>query len=90
MQRQYGKTALYCRFSKDDGFEQDSDSIVHQKMLLERYAFENGYYDYTVFTDDGYSGVDFNRPAFIQMLQEIESGNIVRVIVKEDYVKQFP
>ena len=83
MQRQYGKTALYCRFSKDDGFEQDSDSIVHQKMLLERYAFENGYYDYTVFTDDGYSGVDFNRPAFIQMLQEIESGNIVRVIVKD-------
>ena len=83
MQRQYGKTALYCRYSKDDGFDADSNSIVHQKMMLERYAFENGYYDYEVYTDDGYSGVDFNRPAFIKMLQEIEAGSIVRVIVKD-------
>lgn len=83
MKTNEGITALYARLSKDDGYTDDSCSIVNQKMLLERYAFENGYYDYEIYADDGYTGVNFNRPDFMKMLQDIECGKIKRVIVKD-------
>ncbi len=52
-------TALYCRLSQEDMRQGDSDSIVNQKMILEKYAKENGFETTQVFADDGYSGVNF-------------------------------
>lgn len=57
-------TALYCRLSQEDMRQGDSDSIGNQKMILEKYAKENGFENTQVFADDGYSGVNFERPAF--------------------------
>ena len=65
-------TALYCRLSQEDMRQGDSDSIVNQKMILEKYAKENGFENTQVFADDGYSGVNFERPAFRRMLDLIE------------------
>lgn len=84
MSRQLNQiTALYCRLSRDDGDEGDSNSIQHQKFILERYAKEHGFLPYRFFVDDGYSGTSFNRPGFQEMLGEIEVGNIGTVIVKD-------
>lgn len=76
-------TALYCRLSRDDGDEGDSNSIQHQKFMLEKYAKEHGFVPYRFFVDDGYSGTSFNRPGFQAMLEEIEAGNVGTVIVKD-------
>ena len=76
-------TALYCRLSVDDANEGDSNSIAHQKEMLERYCRENGYTDYTFYVDDGYSGTTFERPAFKQMIADVEAGTIRRVIIKD-------
>ena len=57
-------TALYCRLSQEDEKKGDSDSIVNQKEMLQRYAKQNGFTNTQVFVDDGYSGVSFNRPGF--------------------------
>lgn len=54
-----GITALYCRLSRDDGVEGDSNSIENQKAMLMKYAIENGFINIEVFVDDGYSGVFF-------------------------------
>ena len=67
-------TALYCRLSQEDMRQGDSDSIVNQKMIIEKYAKENGFENTQVFADDGYSGVNFERPAFRRMLDLIEDG----------------
>lgn len=75
--------ALYCRLSRDDENEGDSNSIAHQKQILEKYAIDHGYTNYRFFVDDGYSGTSFDRPGFQDMLAEIESGNINMVIVKD-------
>lgn len=77
------KTAIYARLSKDDDIDQESNSIRNQKMMLEKYCIENGYYDYEFYSDDGYSGTNFDRPGFKKMYAEIESGNIERVVVKD-------
>ena len=52
-------TALYCRLSVDDANEGDSNSIQHQKEMLEKYCLENGYTNYRFYVDDGYSGTTF-------------------------------
>ena len=57
-------TALYCRLSVDDGEEGDSNSIVNQKKMLGDYAESHGYFNPKFYTDDGYSGTNFNRPGF--------------------------
>ena len=61
-------TALYCRLSKDDLNVGDSDSIVHQRAILEKYAEDNSFPNVRVFIDDGYSGVSFERPTVTQAL----------------------
>jgi DNA invertase Pin-like site-specific DNA recombinase len=76
-------TALYERLSREDGDNQESNSIATQKRILETYAEQNGLTPCRHFSDDGYSGKDFLRPAFREMLTEIEQGNIGTVIVKE-------
>ena len=76
-------TALYCRLSQDDKQEGDSNSIINQKKILKRYAIEHGYQPYVFFVDDGFSGTNFDRPAFQEMMRMIEQGEANCVIVKD-------
>ena len=76
-------TALYERLSRDDELAGDSNSIVNQKKMLEDYAKSNGYTNTVHFTDDGFSGGNFDRPGWKQMLSRIENGDIGTVIVKD-------
>ncbi|MBO4356119.1 MAG: recombinase family protein [Clostridia bacterium] len=76
-------TALYCRLSRDDGTEGDSNSITNQKKMLKKYAKENGFADTRFYIDDGYTGTNFNRPGFQKMIEDIEMGYIKTVIVKD-------
>ena len=78
-----GITALYCRLSRDDGAEGDSNSIANQKKLLAKYAKEHGFTNTKFYVDDGYTGTNFNRPGFQQMLEDMEMGYISTVIVKD-------
>lgn len=76
-------TALYCRLSKDDELVGDSNSIVHQKEMLAKYAKEHGFTNTAFYVDDGYSGTNFNRPDFQRMMSDVEEGKISTVIVKD-------
>ena len=76
-------TALYERLSRDDELQGESNSILNQKKYLEDYARKNGFNNIQHFTDDGYSGTNFNRPGFQAMIAEIEAGHIATVIVKD-------
>lgn len=86
-------TALYCRLSVDDFNDEndrkknkeelESNSIVHQKQILEEYCKKHGITNYRFFTDDGISGTTFDRPGFQEMEQMIEDGLIGTVIVKD-------
>ena len=76
-------TALYERLSRDDELAGDSSSIANQKKMLEDYAKSNGYTNTVHFTDDGFSGGNFDRPGWKQMLSQIENGGIGTVIVKD-------
>ncbi len=83
MNRQNSKiTALYSRLSKDDYLTGESQSISNQKSLLEQYAEQNGFTNTRHFSDDGHTGVDFNRPAWQEMMAEVEAGNVGVIIVK--------
>ena len=75
--------ALYERLSRDDNLVGESNSIRNQKKFLEDYAVQNGFRNIRHFSDDGYSGVNFNRPGFTEMITEIEAGKIDTVIVKD-------
>ena len=81
LEQQY--TALYCRLSSDDDLEGDSNSIKNQKLLLSDYAKENKFRNIRFYIDDGYSGSNFERPAFKRLLNDIENGEISTVIVKD-------
>ena len=78
-----GITALYCRLSRDDGGDVESNSIRNQKKLLEQHAKSVGLSNTKYYVDDGYTGTNFNRPGFQQMLEDIEMGYISTVIVKD-------
>ena len=75
--------ALYVRLSRDDDNEGDSNSIAHQIEILTRYAKEHGITNFKIYKDDGYSGTNFNRPGFLEMLADIEAGMVSMVIVKD-------
>lgn len=77
------KTALYCRLSLDDKQEGDSSSIQTQKIMLEKYAKENGFIIHDFYVDDGYSGLNFDRPDFQRMLNDIDAGKVNMVITKD-------
>ncbi len=94
LQKQQSKaTALYPRLSRDDLVQGDSMSIQTQKTMLMQYAKQNGFSDCVFYVDDGYSGTNFDRPGFQQMLADIEQGKIGTVITKDlsrlgrDYLK---
>ena len=76
-------TALYARLSKDDDLVGDSNSIVHQKEILAKYAKEHGFNNIEFYVDDGFSGTNFNRPDFQRMMADAEEGKISTVIVKD-------
>ena len=76
-------TALYARLSKDDDLVGDSNSIVHQKEILAKYAKEHGFTNIEFYVDDGFSGTNFNRPDFQRMMADAEEGRISTVIVKD-------
>lgn len=77
------KTAIYCRLSLDDGSEGDSSSIQTQKIMLEKYATEHGFVIHDYYVDDGYSELNYDRPAFKRMLDDIDKGLISVVITKD-------
>ena len=84
---------LYGRLSHEDELQGDSNSIINQRKILTRYAEENGFIPYKFIYDDGYSGADFERPAFSRMMEDVEAGKVATVIVKDmsrfgrDYLK---
>lgn len=75
--------AIYCRLSVDDGTNLESMSIANQKTMLTEYVKKQGWKLANIYVDDGYSGVNFERPAFQRMIQDIEQGRINLVIVKD-------
>ena len=78
-----GITALYCRLSRDDGTDSESNSIANQKRLLIQKAKERGLSSTKFYIDDGYTGTNFNRPGFHEMLDDIDMGYVSTVMVKD-------
>ena len=76
-------TALYPRLSHEDELQGESNSISNQKRILETYAKQNGFSNLRWYTDDGYSGANFQRPGFQAMLADIEAGKVGTIIVKD-------
>ncbi len=76
-------TALYCRLSRDDELSGESNSIKNQKLILSKYAEDNNFQNIKFFVDDGYSGTTFTRPAFMEMMELAENGQIGTIIVKD-------
>lgn len=75
--------ALYCRLSRDDDLQGESNSITHQKAMLLKYAESNHFPNPQFYVDDGYSGTNFERPDFVRMIADIEDGAVRTVIVKD-------
>ncbi len=86
-------TALYERLSRDDDLQGESNSISNQKKLLQDYAAQQGFPNPTHFTDDGISGTCFDRPGFLEMMKQVEAGNVEYLCIKDmsrlgrDYLK---
>lgn len=79
----FGITAIYCRLSRDDGTDSESNSIGNQKKLLSQKAKELKLTNTKYYVDDGYTGTNFNRPGFQAMLEDIEMGYVTTVMVKD-------
>ena len=86
-------TALYCRLSRDDELQGDSNSIKNQKAILQKYADDNGFRNTQFFVDDGYSGTTFTRPDWQRLIGMVDEGRVGTLIVKDlsrlgrDYLK---
>ncbi len=78
-----GTAALYCRLSRDDNMDSESNSIQNQKKILQKVAKEKGYTDTIFFVDDGITGTTMKRPGFQKMITAIEAGYIAAVFVKD-------
>ena len=76
-------TALYERLSRDDEQIGDSNSILNQKSMLESYAAQRGFTNIVHYTDDGWSGANFERPSWKQLISDIEAGKVGCVIAKD-------
>jgi DNA invertase Pin-like site-specific DNA recombinase len=76
-------TALYERLSKDDEIQGESNSIVNQKRMLTQYAEQRGYKNIVHYTDDGWSGTNFERPSWKKLMADVEAGKVATVIVKD-------
>ena len=86
-------TPLYERLSRDDELQGESNSISHQKQMLEEFALRNSLPNPTHFTDDGVSGTRFDCPGFLAMMEEVEAGRVEAIVIKDmsrlgrDYLK---
>ena len=86
-------TAIYCRLSRDDELAGESNSISNQKSIISKFCRDNGLKNLQYFVDDGYSGTNFNRPAWTELLDKIENGEVGTLVVKDmsrlgrDYLK---
>ena len=78
-----GTAALYCRLSRDDNMDSESNSIQNQRKILQKAAKDKGYTDTVFFVDDGITGTTMKRPGFQKMLTAIEAGYISAVFVKD-------
>ena len=78
-----GTAALYCRLSRDDNMDSESNSIQNQRKILQKAAKDKGYTDTIFFVDDGITGTTMKRPGFQKMLTAIEAGYISAVFVKD-------
>ena len=76
-------TALYERLSCDDDLAGDSNSITNQKKYLELYAAEHGFLNCVHYTDDGWSGGNFERPSWKRLIADIEAGKVGAVLAKD-------
>lgn len=76
-------TILYERLSHEDGRENESLSIENQKAYLEEYAIKNGFTNYVHRTDDGWSGTRWDRPGFLQMMDDIGRGDVGQILIKD-------
>ena len=76
-------TALYCRLSRDDELQGESNSISNQKRILEAFAKDKGLLNCKFFVDDGWSGANFDRPSFTEMMEGVENGEIKTVVTKD-------
>ena len=83
------KAAIYCRLSKDDEQSGDSVSIETQRMMLGRYCLDNAIEVFDIYVDDGYSGLNFNRPAFKRLIQDLEDGTYRREPVPPEILQRI-
>ena len=72
-------TAIYCRLSRDDDLAGDSNSIIHQKDMLTRYARERNFPNVSVYSDDGWSGTNFERPDWKRLIADIEALSLIHI-----------
>ena len=77
------KVGIYCRLSLDGGTSGESNSIQTQKLILKKYCKDNNLRANAIYIDDGYSGLNFNRPAFKRIIDDIENKKINIVITKD-------
>ncbi len=75
--------ALYCRLSRDDEQQGESNSIKNQRAILQKYAEEKGFKNLRFFVDDGYSGTNFQRPAWVELIEEVEQNRVSQILVKD-------
>ena len=88
MQEKKYKTAIYARLSRDDGDASESNSITSQKALCEDFIEKHSDLELVeTFTDDGFSGVSFERPGFERLEQAVRSGRIECIVCKDISVK---
>ena len=76
-------TALYCRLSRDDELQGESNSVRNQRDITSKFARDHGFRNTRFFVDDGYSGVSFTRPAFMELMELAEAGHVETIIVKD-------
>ena len=77
------KVAIYIRLSREDEKQGESESITNQRAFLKSWVLEQGYEISDIYIDDGFSGTNFNRPAFKRMLEDIDAGKINMVVTKD-------
>ncbi|HBT63680.1 MAG TPA: recombinase [Ruminococcaceae bacterium] len=76
-------TILYSRLSQEDERDGESNSIQNQRLMLEKYAADNGFENILFLSDDGYSGTNFDRPGWNEVMRLVENGEVATIIVKD-------
>ena len=75
---------LYSRLSREDGDKTESDSIQNQKVLLEQYAVKNGFTPFLHICDDGFSGSDWHRPGWLELMEKVDNNEVSTICIKDN------